>query len=164
MKKYTAFSLLILHLMLVIASCTKDKINANEDLELFEDIMEGGYHYYQNGNRLNGVAPSPHGAFKLRFNEIAFAALDTSGELPVGAKFPDGSLIVKEIYDSNDNLKLYAIMEKEPGNTFAAENWVWAELNADGSVNYSAGNKGAGCKGCHSGTPGRDFIRTFDFH
>lgn len=87
-EKYTALLLLIIHLILGISSCTKDKINANEDLELFEDIIEGGYHYYQNGNKLNGVAPSPHGAFKLRFNEIAFAALDSSANFHWELSFP----------------------------------------------------------------------------
>ncbi|MBL0052406.1 MAG: hypothetical protein IPP29_13300 [Bacteroidetes bacterium] len=33
---------------------------------------------------------------------------------------------------------------------------VWAEFKPDGTVTYSAANKGSGCIGCHSGTPNRD--------
>ncbi|MBL0054566.1 MAG: hypothetical protein IPP29_25345 [Bacteroidetes bacterium] len=40
----------------------------------------------------------------------------------------------------------------------------WAEFKPDGTVTYSAANKGSGCIGCHSGTPNRDLTRTFDLH
>lgn len=147
----------------MITACTNDKISVDEDAVLFGDVMSGGYHYYQTGNLLSGISPSPHGSFKLRFNETAFAVLDSTGELPSGSRFPVGSVIVKEVYSGNNN-SLYAVIKKEPSNSLAKDGWLWAELNTDGSTHYSAGNKGSGCSGCHGGAPNRDFIRTFDLH
>ena len=163
MQRFLLVLISLTSVLFLCFSCTKDKIDIDEDRMLFEGVMASGFQYYQNGNKLPGVAPSPHGNFRLRFNEIAAAVLDSSGELPGGTEFPQGSIIVKEVYSGN-NLDVYAVIKKESSNAVAAKGWIWAELNPDGTTHYSAGNKGQGCTGCHSGAPNRDFTRTFDLH
>ena len=147
----------------MIQSCSKDDTDTDADARLFSEASNGGYTYYQDGNILPGVSPSPHGSFKLRFNATANAALDTTGELQAGNSFPSGSIIVKEIYSSG-NLSFYAVMKKDPSNNNAGKGWIWAEYNADGSTAFSTGKKGDGCTGCHSISPNRDLTKTFDLH
>lgn len=150
-----------------LTSCKKDKEEepktTNIDAEIFSNATASGYVFYQNGDLLSGVSPSPHGAFKLRFNSIAAAALDSTGELPSGNTFPSGSIIVKDIY-SGSTLTTYAVMKKDPSNEFSGNGWVWAEYKPDGTVLFTTANKGNGCISCHSGTPNRDLTRTFDLH
>lgn len=162
--KNTSFVLLTAILsIVVIQACKKNKADKAADKELFDELTQSGYSYYQGGNILSGVSPSPHGAFKLRFNSIAQAALDTTGELPTGASFPNESIIVKELY-SGSNLVLYAVMKKDPSNKNAGNGWLWAEYETDGSTVFSISKKGSSCTSCHSGSPNRDLTRTFDLH
>lgn len=149
--------------ILVVQSCKKDKTDPDADNALYSEITASGYTYYQNGNVLSGVAPSPHGSFKLRFNSTATAALDSTGELPAGNKFPTGSILVKELYSGSD-ISLYVVMKKDPSNANAGSGWVWAEFKTDGSVAFSITKKGDGCISCHSGSPNRDLTRIFDLH
>lgn len=161
MKK-NAVGILLLLLMIYVTACRKDK-SLTADKLLYNEINESGYTYYQNGNLLNGVSPSPHGAFKLRFNAIALAALDSLRELPKGSTFPEGAVLVKEVYE-NGSLSLYVVMKKEPSNQNEGSGWLWAEYNPDGSVDYPVNKKGQDCIGCHNGGLTRDLTRTFDLH
>ena len=158
---YTAYAALITFVFF-FQSCETDK-TTDEDIQLFNELSVSGYTYYQNGSTLSAAGNSPHGSFKLRFNNIAQTVLDSLGELPTGSSFPDGSIIVKEIY-KNTNLDLYAIMKKDPSNGNANNDWVWAEYDPDGSTVISLSTQGSSCVGCHSQTPNRDFTRTFDLH
>jgi hypothetical protein len=133
------------------------------DADLFTEIGEDGHRYYRNGNLFSAASASPHGSFKLRFNAIAWASLDASGELPPGARFPEGSVIVKEVYSGND-INVYAVMKKAPSDAYAGDGWVWSEYSKDGSVAFSVTNKGNGCVSCHSESHNRDRVRTFDLH
>jgi hypothetical protein len=150
-------------LFTLTASCKKDKTDTSADTALFNEVTAGGFTFYQNGNILSAAAPSPHGSFKLRFNATAAGVLDSTGEFPAGNSFPAGALIVKEVY-SGTSLRMYAVMKKDPSNGNAGNGWVWAELNTDGSTEFSTGKKGDGCISCHSGSPNRDLTRTFDLH
>lgn len=169
MKSIVAPILVIITSLILITlqSCKKDKEEepkiTNIDPEIYSNATASGYVFYQNGDLLSGVSPSPHGAFKLRFNSIAAAALDSTGELPSGNTFPSGSIIVKDIY-SGSTLTTYAVMKKDPSNEFSGNGWVWAEYKPDGTVLFTTANKGNGCISCHSGTPNRDLTRTFDLH
>ena len=163
MKKSIVAIGVILTILIIVQSCKKDKADTNADDALFLEITQGGYSFYQNGNLLSGVTPSPHGSFKLRFNATALSALDSTGELPAGHSFPTGSVIVKDVINGS-SVSLYAIMKKDPSNVNAGSGWLWAELNTDGSVVLSTGKKGDGCIKCHSGSPNRDLTRTFDLH
>ena len=135
----------------------------NSDASLFDEINEAGYQFYQNGSLLAAAPESPHGSFKLRFNSAAASSLDNTGELPENGKFKEGSIVVKEIYQNN-SLSLYAVLKKAPSDAAAGNGWLWSEYALDGSVLYSIESEGAGCIDCHSDTPNRDLVRTFDLH
>ena len=163
MKKSLHASAVIILMILVIQSCKKDKADPETDSVLFSEINSNGFTYYQNGDVLSGAAPSPHGSFKLRFNSIAAAALNSSGELPVGSSFPTGSILVKEVISGN-SISLYAVMKKDPSHPNAGSGWVWGEYNIDGTALFSTGKKGNGCVSCHGESPNRNLVRTFDLH
>jgi hypothetical protein len=150
-------------LTMVLNSCGPNEDAKSLDDTLFEESTASGLTYYQNGNILDGKAPSPHGSFKLAYNDVAAAALDSEGELPVGASFPKGSLLVKEVY-KDGQLDLIVPMKKDAGSEFAGGDWLWGEYGTDGSVVYSVGEKGKSCTGCHGGSPNRDLVRTYDLH
>jgi hypothetical protein len=159
--------LLVIFVASAIQSCADDDDDdppgPDPDEALFEEIMGSGYAYYQGGAILPADSASPHGSFRLRFNTIAQSALDSTGELPAGGTFPDGSILVKEVYDST-SLDLYAVMKKDPSNSNAGSGWLWAEYDTDESVINPINNNGTACVSCHSATPNRDLVRTFDFH
>jgi hypothetical protein len=155
--------IILITLIALIQSCKKDKAETTVDSSLYDEIVAGGFTYYRNANVLSGVAPSPHGSFRLRFNSTALAALDSTGELPAGNTFPNGSMLVKEVF-SGGAVNIYVVMKKDPSNANASNGWVWGEFNTDGTTAYSVSNNGAACVSCHSGTPNRDLTRTFDLH
>lgn len=163
MKKKIIVIFLIANYIFIIQACKKDKSNTEADNALYSEATSGTYTYYQNGTLLSAVSPSPHGSFKLKFNATALAALDSTGELPQGNSFPTGSIIVKEVH-SGSSVNLYAVMKKDPSNSNASNGWLWAEYNTDGTAAFSIDKNGDGCTSCHSGTPNRDFTRTFDLH
>jgi hypothetical protein len=100
--------------------------------------------------------------FRVRFNAIANAALSAQGKLPAGGAFPQGSLVVKELYDTPTGpVKLLAILLKDSANSYAVNGWLWAELKPDGGNYISATAKGAQCVSCHSANS-RDYTRIFD--
>lgn len=102
------------------------------------------------------------GFFKVRLNAIARSVLGPDGKLAPGKTFPDGSLIVKDLYtDKNGPRMLVAIMKKESLNPYSAQGWLWNELLEGGGDYVSAKQSGAKCVGCHSAND-RDFVRVFD--
>lgn len=145
----------------IFYSCTKDRgINpdlAFSDRALYDSCRNvSAFHYYKNDPAAvySGVH-GPHGAFKLRFNKKAYAALTDNGKLPSTKKFPDGSLIVKDIQSNGQ----YALMYKKKSS------WLWAEINADGSVAFSTTKEPtATCISCHSQSGQRDLAVSFAFY
>ena len=133
------------------------------DASIFAEINEAGFEFYQGGTILSPASASPHGTFKLRFNEEALSSLDGTGELPEGGTFIEGSVIVKEVY-VNNVLNIYAILKKAPSDVNAANGWLWSEYRPDGAVHYSIAARGNACTSCHDDLPNRDFVRTFDLH
>jgi len=144
------------------------------DSELFSLAQTGTFSFYKNNSDTLLFTPNGggHGGFiRVKFNPIANAALTDNGKLPLNSTFPNGSLVVKEIYNNRgDTLAFLAVMLKEPTATNAAEGWVWGEYYADGRVLWTV-NRGADCVPCHrltaqtSNIPGdlghRDLVRTF---
>jgi hypothetical protein len=132
------------------------------DASLFDEATDNGFVYFQGGNTLSKANESPHGNFKLRFNSIATSVLK-GGDLPLGRSFPVGSVIVKEVYQ-NSTLAVLAVMKKIPTDPSAGSGWLWAEYQLSGVSLVSIKSKGNGCINCHSATPNRDLVRTFDLH
>jgi hypothetical protein len=151
-----------------LKSCVNHEISdpsvePTTDLSLFEQGTENSFTYYQNGNILQAESPSPHGQFKLRFNTIATTVLDATGELPADGKFPNGSIVVKEAYQNNALTGLI-IIKKASTDANASNGWLWGFYSLDGVATISIEEKGSQCVGCHSSSPNRDLIRTFDLH
>lgn len=146
-----------------VSGCKKEK-KTDKDIELFEESSAtSGYTYYnQDATIRTSSNPSAHNPyFRVRFNSVANTALTDNGKLPQGGSFPDGSIVVKELYDSpTGGIKLYAIMKKED-HPDAGAGWLWAEYEDDGKVVYSVSNGGDGCTGCHSADD-RDYVRIFE--
>lgn len=177
--KSTKSLLYILFIVIAFAACKSDDDNnaepnnntqasATTDATIVAELKNSNFTYYQNdaNTMLMAKGNSPHGSFKLKFNDIAQSALDPmTGKLPKGETFADGSLIVKETFRSNGMPGLVAVMKKEPSNANAAGGWVWNEVGSDGStIIYSVDLKGAGCLGCHSNNANRDLVTSFDLH
>jgi hypothetical protein len=121
------------------------------------------YWYKDSDSVLRSSGPSAHKRyFRVRFNKTAKNALTDQGKLPVGGSFPEGSLIVKELYDTTTGeMKLLAILFKDPLSNYSANGWLWAELKPDGGEYVTAKEKGVQCVSCH-GTNSRDYARLFD--
>ncbi|MEN9523025.1 MAG: hypothetical protein RL065_1402 [Bacteroidota bacterium] len=160
MKKILIFTATIISVSVSTYSCKKDKATDNS---LYNEITSANYSYYKSGNILSAAAASPHGSFKLKINALAQSVLDSNWKVINGKTFPDGAIIVKEIYDGS-NLSLYAIMKKDANHKDAGSGWVWSEIKPGGSVAYSTGKKGSDCITCHNGSPNHDLVRTFDLH
>ncbi len=101
---------------------------------------------------------------RVRLNGRALSALQ-AGRLPRGTWFPDGSVIVKEIFDRDAATPhTYSVMYKALRDSRAGNGWLWAEFNADGSVHATINNRGAQCTSCHQLVEGsfNDSVRTFE--
>ncbi len=166
MKNTLTTSLLLILCISIVSSCKKDEEEerkANKDL--YCDINSGGATYYVGTQVITEGLGGAHGFIKVRYNNIAASALDSTGKLPVGGTFPNGSVVVKEIYSSlSGGLNLYAIMKKETSNENAGSGWLWGEYKPGGEVVFSAAKKGNGCISCHSLPDNRDLNRVFDLH
>jgi hypothetical protein len=144
----------------VLFSCRKDigvnPLLAYSDKALLDSAKnEAAFTYYKNSpSSVYSGTNGPHGAFKLKFNKIAYAALTDNGKLPVGQQFPNGSFIVKEIPSNG----LYAMMYKREGS------WIWSEVYNDGSILYSALQDPSVCTSCHAQSGHRDLVVSFNFY
>lgn len=163
MKKMVKISFMILLISLVITSCEKGEITETDNL-LYNELVNSEFVYSNfTPEIVKGLANSPRGWERLKFNKIAYEALDENGRLPAGGTFPDGSVIVKEAYsDSNGILIEYAIMKKDPKNKYAKKDWLWSEIAVDGTISYPVSNKGQSCIHCHTQPINRDATRTFN--
>src|SRR5687768_7984622 len=106
--------------------CSDDEQVAGPDLELYnEATATTGFTYYQDNPiiRASSGASGHLGYMRVRFNTIAQSVLGLDGRLPVGSSFPNGSLIVKELYDNaSGSIQLYAVMKKDSLNEYAGAN------------------------------------------
>lgn len=160
--KYKIWIIVVaISLFIFTQSCEKNNVEMIGDEELFDEINGDGFTFFQNGDILTPDPVSPHGKLKLRYNDLVKNTLNSSGDIPSGTSLPNGSLIVKEVYNSNGDLLLYAAIKKDPSNSNSAEGWLWAEYALDGAPLVSITQKGSGCTSCHSSTPNNDHVKSF---
>jgi hypothetical protein len=148
--------------LIILVACTK-KVGTNPDLAysdfaMLDSINKPLYYYKNNSTIIYPGTSGPHGPHKLRFNSIGFKALVDSGKLPLSKKMPDGSLIVKDVYDGNNAISYYAFMYKLSGS------WIWGEIKPNKQVLFSVNQNPSVCIGCHSQTGNRDLVTSFYFH
>ena len=100
---------------------------------------------------------------RVSLNTTAAAVLP-NGRLSPGTRFPNGSVIFKDVRTNGGASTVYTVMYKDGLNPLASNGWLWAEYSPTGSVVYSITNRGAACTGCHSleQGPQNDFVRTFE--
>jgi hypothetical protein len=113
--------------------------------------------------RLTGsTAHAP--SVRVRLNGVARSVLQ-GGELPRQARFPDGSILLKEIFGGPGGaLSLYSVMYKATNDSRAGNGWLWAEFTPSGTVHQSIARRGASCTSCHQLVRGllNDSVRTFE--
>lgn len=137
------------------------------DSALFTLVTEtepfGSYALFPKADPINFGSLAHQPSDRVRLNATAFAALQNE-RLPSGTRFPDGSVIFKEILSSAGTVTLYSVMYKDSGNPLAANDWLWAEFSPGGTVAFSINSRGSACTACHSQGRGstNDFVRTFE--
>lgn len=144
-------------------SCKKGRQAKGTDNELLEMSKNStNFVWYKKSDALlNKSSGSAHAyAFlRTRYNSIAATKLDSSGKILPGASFPEGSLIVKELYSDLTTLGRYAILYKNSKSSDADDNgWVWGYINANGKVAEPASKKGNTCISCHSQASNIDYM------
>lgn len=103
-----------------------------------------------------GMQPgrAPHGPFhKVFVNDIALSSVKP----PV--KY--GSIIVKENYNKEKQLKIITVMYKVKGYNPKDGDWFWAKYSLDGKAKPYG--KPKGCIGCHGTRAKNDFILLHEF-
>jgi hypothetical protein len=150
-----------------IYSCKKEeevqKTQNDIDLELYNLAKETtGFVYFNKiDTLLNKSAGSGHPQPYLRtkYNSKAASVLNSEGKIIAKSSFPEGSLIVKELYDNSKKLVRYAILYKDSSNANAdTKGWVWGYVNSDGGIAESATKKGSSCISCHSQADNIDYM------
>jgi hypothetical protein len=156
-SKYLLKGIFVLMIFSFVYSCKSDSQAEGTDKMLYDMARETtGFNWYKKSDLLlNTTSGSGHSFpyLRTRYNQIASANMNDLGKITEGSTFPEGSLIVKEFYDSKKSLGRYAILYKESGNPDADSNgWIWGYINADGTVAQEASKKGSGCADCHNQT------------
>lgn len=101
---------------------------------------------------------------RVTLNAAAIGSLQ-NGRLAPGAKFAEGSIVMKELRSNAAAApSLYVVMMKDSGNALAGDGWLWAEYGPTGSVTFSVSNRGSACISCHRRQlgPQNDLVRSFE--
>ena len=149
------FAAVAIILISTLNACKKDEPATGIDKQLLDMAKETtGFTWYKYSDALlNKSSGSAHSEpfLRTRYNSIAATVLDSNGKIIPNSLFPDGSLVVKELFDNSTDIGRYAVLYKKPTDANAdAAGWVWGYMNADGTVAEPASNKGSGCRSCHS--------------
>ncbi len=116
--------------------------------------VESSYKDYAEWPKDSGLQPgqSPHGVWHRVFaNRTLLEALPA-----VDSTAPEGSLIVKENFDSSKNLGSITVMAKVKDYNPENGDWYWAMFDPEGNV-LQEGSPG-GCISCHAGMRSNDFV------
>ena len=148
---------------ILLSSCKKEQVPNDVDVKLYNmSVIETGFSWYKFTDAyLDKSSGSGHNFpfLRTRYNGVAATVLDVDGKIQVGANFPEGSLIVKELINDDLSIGRYAILYKESDNDFAdANGWVWGYINGDKTIAAPASEKGAACISCHQQSGNIDYM------
>lgn len=161
--KTTILLFLMIQCVWIISACKKEKPAKGIDKELLDIARNtSDFNWFKKSDALlekSVGSGHPQPLLRTRYNSVAASQLDTAGRILTDAQFPEGSLIVKELYDNSTSLARYAILYKKSDKDEADGNgWVWGYINSDETVVTSAIEKGSGCIGCHSQEQNIDYM------
>lgn len=163
MKFKIRLAITITFLIFLFAHCKYDNFEARFEAEIYNKaISTDGYVWFKYTNQalkksLGSGHSSPY--LKTRYNAIAANQLDSVGKIKLGAKFPEHSMVVKELLNDKGDVELYAVLYKKSNHPNAdTKGWVWGYYNRDGSVRTSSALKGKDCNGCHSQALNEDYM------
>jgi len=127
--------------------------------DLFDYLQSRSYDSFT--ARESGQHPSfgPHPSFGLPVRVFMDPLIDAS--LAAGnTSHPEGSSIVKEMYDGDGDLQGWAVMVKTQEDSGGGAGWFWYEVTStrSGDDPVAAGNGVPLCQGCH--LAGKDFVLT----
>ncbi len=153
----------ILISIITINACKKDHFSKGTDETLYDmaNVSSGFTWYKKSSTLLNKSAGTGHSQpfLKTRYNSVAATVLDNNAKITANAVFPEGSLIVKELYDNATTLGRYAMLYKKSDSPEAdAKGWVWGYIDANGKVVESSTKKGSSCSSCHSQADNIDYM------
>lgn len=139
----------------IFVSCVNNSLEPTTDMDLYDmSIAPSGFSWYNfSDSLLEKSDASGHSQpyLRTRYNNTAASMQDSNGKITPGLSFPDHSLIVKELFETQSSRSAFAIMYKDEGHKLAdSTGWVWAILAQDGTVMVSATEKGTTCIHCHS--------------
>ena len=140
--------------ILLVTSCTHESDGIAVDAELLERARtnEAAVWYKFNDTLLPRSSGSGHSQalLRTRFNAKAATVLDSLGKVLPDTLFPEGSLIVKELWDDANSLNRYAMLLKRSSDPAAdPDGWVWGYILSNGTVATSAADQGVACRTCH---------------
>lgn len=159
--KHFASAYMALTLTIQLPSCKNDPPDGI-DAQMYEmGRNSNGFAWYKNSSEQlssSGLTGHTEPTQRTRYNMIATTMLNSEFKIMDGITFPEGSLIVKELYKDNGNLSTLAMLYKKPSAPEAdADGWVWGYFNEKGNIRAAASEKGAQCRSCHSQTGSIDF-------
>jgi hypothetical protein len=162
MRAYHLRPALAVTALLAMIACKHEETEDSADAELLElaKDTEDNTWYKESDALLPRSAGSGHAQalLRTRFNSIAATVLDTNGQVLPDTTFPNGSVIVKELFDDASTLAQYAILFKKPSHPYAdADGWVWGYVRPNGEVREPSRNKGSACRNCHGQENNIDF-------
>jgi len=154
-KLTNVLALGLISISISLMGCKKDSSSNITDADLYKIAKEtSGFTWYKNSDALlpkSTLSGHSEALLRTRYNTIAATKLDESGKVQSAIIFPNGSLIVKELYSDQSTLAKYAILYKDPENSYAdSDGWVWGYVEADGTVVEPTSKKGNACIACHS--------------
>lgn len=152
MRLRMVFLGMALALLASLTSGCRDDQAPDEAAELWTRIHDAQYRSWVRapGYATRKPTDAPHSdAVEIFVNDVVENALGGSAI----TAWPDGSIIVKDGYDSDGSLDIVAAMEKR------GTEWFWVEWSEAGESLYSG--KPNICTDCHA--PGADGVRAFGF-
>ncbi|MCU0425637.1 MAG: hypothetical protein MUF71_08440 [Candidatus Kapabacteria bacterium] len=123
--------------------------------QIFETAKQtSGYTWYKKSDAFIGkTAKSAHSEpfLRTRYNATAAMMLDATGKVKAGAVFAEGSIITKELINTDRSVNGYALLIKRKADPNAdPDGWVWGYVSATGAERHPLTSKGNGCIACHS--------------